>query len=164
MSQKSRGHERVAEQYASNLGRSRSKDEALEIAIKATETSMQALKLSQNAGEKTKWSNRVKQLLGDAERIKLSTDWRQDVSSIIRTTAPTPFNGQSDCVLPVKPSVGLEAPQSSRSLPKAEHILLLKASYLNGFKFPPWTMPPAPDEFELKDGEDLFVYVSSSHM
>ena len=58
-----------------------------------------------------------------------------------------------------RPRRTLKPPVTTRSLSKAEQIILYKASYLNNYKFPPWTVPPAPDEFELKDGETWYLWV-----
>ncbi len=111
-----------------------SNDDALQAAIKAAESSMQALKLTNDSVEKERISLQVKQHLQEAERIKKGT-----------TVTQTRI---------------LNEPESTRKLPNQEQILLLRASYLNGFKFPPWTEAPRPQEFELNDGEDLFLYVS----
>lgn len=55
---------------------------------------------------------------------------------------------------PPKPKPArLREPVSARVLPVAEKVLLLHASKLNGFKFPPWTGPPKPEEFDLDGGE-----------
>jgi hypothetical protein len=152
-----------AERLFQRLPQASSRDEALEVAIKAAETSMHALKLSTDPKEKAQLSTRVSQLLTDAEKIKTSEDWRKEVQSLqprvdSHNGAPV-MNGKVRA---------LKEPQSQRKLPTSEQVLLLRAGYLNGFKFPPWTTPPAPSEFELREGEELFLYVSSirspSHM
>lgn len=144
-----------AERLDAQLLRSSSKDEALEVAIKAAETSMRALKLAQDPNERSKLSTRVKQMLEEAERIKMSTDWRKAVQ--YRPSVNGSSSIKADTVARAQT---LQEPRSTRKLPNHEQILLLRASYLNGFKFPPWTTPPEPSEFELKNGEDLFLYVS----
>ncbi|KAK3702819.1 cysteine protease [Vermiconidia calcicola] len=141
-----------AERLDAQLLRSSSKDEALEVAIKAAETSMRALKLAQDPIEKSKLSTRVKQMLEEAERIKMSTDWRKAVQH--RPSLNGSSSTKADTVARART---LQEPQSTRKLPNHEQILLLRASYLNGFKFPPWTTPPESSEFELKDGESLFL-------
>jgi hypothetical protein len=55
-----------------------------------------------------------------------------------------------------KPTTRLRQPVSTRILPIAEKLLLLHASKLNGFKFPPWPGSPKPEEFEIQDGEEPF--------
>lgn len=55
----------------------------------------------------------------------------------------------------------LEEPVSTRVLPTSEQILLLKASLINGFKFPVWKGPPEDSDFELKEDGQLFQYVAS---
>ena len=145
-----------AERFANQLPRSASKDEALEIAIKAAETSMQALKLARDPNEKSKFSTRVKQLLSEAERIKQSRDWKTAVQSTMVRAADT-ANGTTPVKGRAEP---LKEPQSTRVLSRREQIIVLKASNLNRFQFPPWTTPPAPSEFDLNEGEELFLYVS----
>lgn len=55
-----------------------------------------------------------------------------------------------------KPTTRLREPVSTRVLPIAEKVLLLHASKLNGFKFPPWPGSPNPEEFEIQDGQEPF--------
>lgn len=55
-----------------------------------------------------------------------------------------------------KPTTRLREPVSTRILPIAEKVLLLHASKLNGFKFPPWPGSPKPEEFEIQDGQGPF--------
>ena len=50
---------------------------------------------------------------------------------------------------------------SKRELTTGEKVILLRSSKLNGFKFPPWTSPPAPSDFESQAGQDKYLYVSS---
>lgn len=140
------------ERFTQQLRNAGSRDEALEVAIKAAETSMQALKLASDPKEKTQLSSRVKQLLTEAEDIKTNDDWK---STIQQTESAS--NGTTP---PKTKARVLKEPQSKRKLPTSEQVLLLKAGYLNGFKFPPWTTPPEPSEFELCEGEELFLYVS----
>jgi len=119
--------------------RASSREEALQSTIDAAETSMRALKLAKDPRDKARHSARVKQLLQEAERIKHCEDWR---------SAPARSSASQQAT---------KIPASTRNPSRAEQILLLKASYLNNLKFPPWTTPPAPDEFDLADGESLFV-------
>ena len=144
-----------AERLTKQLPRSSSKDEALEVAIEAAELSMQALKLAQDKNEKAQLSTRVRQLLNEAEKIKHGKDWRKVVGST--SSIKGSINGT---MASNNLTRTLNEPKSSRDVPTSEQILLLKAGYLNGFKFPPWTTPPDPNEFESRDGEELFLYVS----
>ncbi|KAK0794262.1 cysteine protease [Friedmanniomyces endolithicus] len=116
-----------------------SRDEALQSTINAAEASMRALKLAKDPKDKAKHSARFKQLLQEAERIQHCDDWHSVPATSRKSQQAT------------------KNPESTRKPSRAEQILLLKASYLNNFKFPPWTTPPAPDEFDLADGESLFV-------
>ena len=144
-----------AQSFAQQLPQASSRDEALEIAIKAAETSMQALKLANDPKEKAQLSNGVKRLLTDAENIKRTKDWRATIQQL------QPEVGAGDGTTGTTSKVRvLKEPQSHRKLHTSEQVLLLKAGYLNGFKFPPWTTPPEPSEFELREGEELFLYVS----
>lgn len=140
-----------AEDLAYQLPRSASKDAALEIAIKAAETSMRALKLARDPDEKAALSMKASLLLDEAEQIKLSTDWR----NVVKGTHA--FGEQGDAVQVKKPSKALKEPQSMRKLPRKEEIILLKAGYLNNFKFPPWKEPPALSEFDAATGQELFT-------
>jgi hypothetical protein len=54
----------------------------------------------------------------------------------------------------------LREPISSRKLPPKESIILLKASVVNGFKFPPWDKTPSADEFVLEDGVAPYTYIT----
>lgn len=130
------------------VAQSSSREEALELAIKAVEISMKALSLVNDPSEKAKCSTRAKQLMRQAEKIKQSGEWR-------RSTPRVP------ALSPLRPDQVrlLKAPVNSRELPRKENILLLKAGYLNGVKFPPWDGPPKNSEFERRPGEDLFMYV-----
>ncbi|OCL06721.1 cysteine proteinase [Glonium stellatum] len=51
----------------------------------------------------------------------------------------------------------LMEPASVRIFSKKEEIILLRASKLNGFTFPPWRAAPDSAEFTLADGAELFV-------
>lgn len=141
-----------AERLADQVPRASTKDEALEIARNAAEASLKALALVNDSSEKARYRTRVEQLLGEAERIKHSNDWRKAINA-----SSSPFNDPSIDASKVRL---LNEPVSTRELSRREQIILLKAGFLNGVKFPPWTGEPSPSEFELKDGEDLFVYVS----
>jgi calpain-7 len=62
----------------------------------------------------------------------------------------------SPSVAPYSQIHRLAEPVSSRKLPSKESIILLKASMVNGFKFPPWDKTPSTEEFALQRGVDLF--------
>lgn len=141
-----------AERLAYQLSRSASKDEALEIAIKAAEISMQALKLARDPDERVALSTKARLLLQEAEDIKLAHDWRSVVQG---SQAPDLNVGKTS--VPSRPSKPLQEPRTTRKLPKKEEIILLKAGYLNNFKFPPWKAPPDPSEFDLADDGQLFT-------
>ncbi|KAK3115596.1 cysteine protease [Teratosphaeriaceae sp. CCFEE 6253] len=111
----------------------------LEKATKAAEVSYQAFRLAGDPGEKARHLARLQQLLREAEQAKDGATKHQAISM-------SSAAGIRD----------LKEPPSTRALPRSEQILLLKASYLNNFKFPPWTKSPDADEFELTDGAQAF--------
>lgn len=143
----------------SKLPQAVTKDDALAIALSAAELSMKALRLAKDLTTRKSLSAQVQSLLGEAERIKYSDDWTPPAISI---TAP---EGDEIEEIDVSKLKKLKEPISSRTLTKAEEILLLKASKLNGFKFPPWKNAPKDSDFELKADEAPFLYVANSiHM
>ncbi|KAI9771823.1 MAG: cysteine protease [Geoglossum simile] len=56
-----------------------------------------------------------------------------------------------------KAAQGLKAPISTRSFTTKEQVILLEGSRLNGFVFRMWESDPDPEEFHLRDGEELFT-------
>ncbi|KAF2732815.1 cysteine proteinase [Polyplosphaeria fusca] len=60
----------------------------------------------------------------------------------------------SDSQSPVR---RLKEPISTRKRSKREEIIVLKASVVNGFKFPPWDKMPSASEFALEEGAESFV-------
>ena len=145
-----------AVQLAEQLPQSSSKDEALEVAIQAAETAMKALELAEDPNEKAKLTTRFKQLLAEAEKIKQNKDWS---NALLAPYSPSSNDTSSKARSTNDRLETLKPPESSRNLSNGEQILLLRSSFLHGFKFPPWTKSPARELFELKDGEDMFLYV-----
>lgn len=125
-------------------------DGALDSAIAAAESAIQTLKLTQDPAERTRLSSKVEKLLAQIEALKLGGT--PSNASNTGSRHPGTIGAQRR----------LKEPQSQRPLPKKEQILLLKSSFLHGFKFPPWTSTPEAKEFALADGEELFVYVHST--
>jgi hypothetical protein len=139
------------------MARASSRDEALEIAIRAAEASMKALSLVTDPAEKTKYSARVKKYMQDAERIKKGDDWR----AVSNPRSFTSVDNGNGATINTSNKVRVpRGPPNSRKLPTREQVILLKAGFLNGVKFPPWTSAPDRSEFERAPGEDLFMYVS----
>jgi hypothetical protein len=140
---------------------------------------MQALKIATDKAQKSDIRSRCQSLLSEAERIKSSDDWKP--ADLVRSSFPS--NDQvssqdtlgssaldfSNKPLPAKaaeieqPSSKrvkrLVEPVSTRELSKAEKIILLRASRLNGFQFWPWEHTPNPKEFELGDEDEPFMQV-----
>lgn len=138
------------------LAEASTQDEALEIALSAAELSMRALKLAKDPSMKKSLSTRVKSLLEEAERIKFNENWKAKSTGKTRRL-PTPRTTVDPTTIRK-----LQEPFSTRKQSKEEQILVLRASRLNGFKFPPWSTPPNESEFELRDGEQSFSYVNSA--
>ncbi|KAJ5601113.1 hypothetical protein N7510_010647 [Penicillium lagena] len=109
-----------------------SRNAALEAAIDAAEHYMKALRLAP-ATEKATLDAKCKDLLTRAEKIKGATDWQSAAWGESRK--------------------GLRSPTSTRKLTTREEIIILEGAKLNGFKFPPWQRPPAPEEFILPDNQ-----------
>lgn len=144
---------RDAARFLHQLPRSSSRDEALETALQAAQSSLDALRLTSDAGEKSQFSAQAKQLMDVADAIKRRADWQslvQQSGTAGRVSASTASSAK------VK---HLKEPVNSRELSTREQIIEMKATMLNNEKFPRWTGPPSPSEFERKDGEDLFLYV-----
>jgi calpain-7 len=128
-----------------------SKDDALRIALAAAELSIQALRLTKDPDVRRNMSADASALLSEAERIKHDDGWDQKKS-------PSTALDHSPKGLHVSQFLKLKEPISTRLTTRTEEILLLKASKLNGFKFPPWKGEPKDSEFELKDGDRPFLY------
>lgn len=135
------------------MSRPSTKNEELEAAIDAAERCMRALRTATDEKEKSRLDEQCRTLLDRAERIKTSTLsglHRRNSDQEALRQRPTPLGlGRK-----------LTEPISSRQLSTREQIIILEGSRLNGFVFPPWKCPPDPNEFEMKDGEDRFLYVA----
>ena len=109
---------------------------------------MQALKLSKDPSSRKQLSAQVKDLFSQAEQIKVSGIWSRSTSrsSLAEDSAQSRIRR-------------LKTPISTRQLSTAEKIIVLKGSYLNGYKFPPWQTDPSNDEFSLAKGQSQFVSV-----
>ncbi|THY86670.1 cysteine proteinase [Aureobasidium pullulans] len=116
-----------------------SKDAALDMAIKAAEHAMKAMRLSDSPETTKAMRNKSEFFLDEAQRIKSDPDWKPRIEIDVAKVAK------------------LVEPKSSRPLPTSEQILLLKASQLNGFKFPPWTSFPKDNDFQLQVGQEPFI-------
>jgi len=110
---------------------------------------MQALKLTEDSSLRKQLSAQVKSLLSQAEQIKVNGIWNS--SNSIKN--PTVEDSKKISVRKLKP------PISTRQLSTAEKIIVLKGSYLNGYKFPPWQTDPTKDEFNLAKGQTQFTSV-----
>jgi calpain-7 len=149
--------------------------------MEAAELCMRALKIA-TKDQKPEIRSKCQSLLNEAERIKqMPEEWvavnhEPDLSEQIASldlqparandTLPShsPQTSSSATLSSTsgrprskrKPKVRLREPVSTRVLPVAEQILLLNAAKLNGFKFPPWSGPPKPEEFEFQAGEEPY--------
>ncbi|KAL4907540.1 calpain-like protease palB [Aspergillus multicolor] len=130
-----------AEQDASVASSQR---QALEAAIDVAEHYMKALTVTTSPADKGLFGAKCKEWLARAEHIKRADDWR----AVARTRRS-----------------GLRAPASTRKFTNREEILLLEASKLNGFKFPPWTKEPSNEDFIVgTDGDVLFTDKPDLHL
>lgn len=107
---------------------------------------MNALKIADTAEDKKKLDAKCKELLTKAEQIKQS----KSECPIHRDSASNDSRPRSS------------EPVSTRELSTREQIILLEGAKLNGFVFPPWGTAPVPQEFELIDGDEPYVYVSKT--
>lgn len=114
------------------------------MAIEAAQTAMNAMRISQDSETKRSMRKKSEFFLDEAQRIKHVSEWvprsEIDVTRVLK----------------------LVEPKSDRKLPTSEQILLLKASHLNGFKFPPWTGAPQNSDFQISDGQERFTCVQLS--
>ncbi|QIX00984.1 hypothetical protein AMS68_006501 [Peltaster fructicola] len=116
-------------------GRTSSKGTSPELthAIANAEIAMKALSLATNAEEKQRLTEQVKQCLAIAEQLKHQKAKPDDLA------------------------IFHKEPATTRPMPKSEQILLLKSSFLNGSKFPPWAGEPSVADFVLKENEMLYT-------
>ncbi|KAF4556147.1 Calpain family cysteine protease-like protein [Elsinoe fawcettii] len=129
------------------LQRASSKDDALDIVFTEAEKAMGRLKLCKDPVSKKASSQQVQSLLDRAEQIKTTGTWRPS-HRISVFGVDLPNNA-------AKPRQ-LREPISTRQFSKTEQIIILKASYVNGSKFPPWQGTPDASEFNPKPGEPFF--------
>jgi len=117
--------------------------------MQAAQLHMKFLKIATDKTQKADIRKKAVSLLDEAERIKKSTTWDAK-----------PLDWLID-IVPLQPTQPankhLEPPLSKRELPTSEQLVLLKASKLNGAKFPPWTEDPVSNDFEVAPGEGLFL-------
>lgn len=113
---------------------------------------MQGLKITNDDSVRKTLKLEVKQLLSEAETIKASPVWKPSALTGVESATRT----SSSAVPRIK---RLKIPESSRQLSTAEKIIILKASTLNGSKFPPWQQDPLISEFTLGENGQLFTYV-----
>jgi calpain-7 len=109
------------------------------MAIKAAQLAMNGLKLSKTPETQKFMRKKSEYFLDEAQRIKSVSEWK-----------PLPEVNVNKVTVLVEP-------KSDRKLPTSEQILLLRASQLNGFKFPPWTNPPQDSDFRLSSGQEPFT-------
>lgn len=109
------------------------------MAIEAAQLAMGGMRLSTTPETQRFMRKKSDFFLDEAQRIKAVSEWKPQLES----------NAQKISVL--------VEPKSDRKLSTAEQILLLRASQLNGFKFPPWTKVPQDSDFQLSDGQEHFM-------
>lgn len=106
-----------------------------------------------NAKHENHWSHNG----GGTSQSQLHTTTQEDARSRIQeiTQKGLPSTGTKN---PVSHIRKLREPVSSRKRTTKEEIILLKASFVNDMKCPPWDKIPSADEFVANDSGD-FVYV-----
>lgn len=112
------------------------KNGSLAAVLHAVERCMRQLELTTNIPRKKQLHSECQKLLEKAERIKSgakATEIRKRM--VTNSIVPTP----------------------SRRLTTGEQILLSKGSKLYGGVYPPWNSAPSTKEFELLDGESLYM-------
>ena len=120
-----------------------SSDAQLDAAIKSAELYMQALRISTSTSERKRLDRKCKEVLAKAESIKALK------KAIPSNASPNHADDTS--------SEAPQGPQSTRTLTTREKIILLEGSKVNGFLFKQWDKDPLDSEFELKDGEPMFL-------
>jgi hypothetical protein len=148
---------REDQRLTQKLKDAKTRDEALEAAILAAENALKALSLAQRPDEKAQFRARAKELMSEAESIKKNLAWqpKNDPS----------LDGGNDTTNAsrISPISGVakvpKEPRSTRALTTREKIILARATFLNGTKFPMWESPPSATEFELPGGGVPFVCV-----
>ena len=120
---------------------------AFAASIKSADLYMQALKLADNATDRSRLQAKCKELLDRSEQLK-------NESPRDGPSGPDVSNGNS---MSGSSGPDREEPLSKRALTTREKIILVEGSKLNGFKFPIWDYAPRTPEFELKDGNEQFV-------
>jgi len=157
-----RDSHRVVQDLQYRIDGAATKDEALKYAIKAAELCMRALKIATSTDQKSELSSRCQSLLNEAEEIKHNASWRPSpkaqFSQLNLNGYSTPPRSQASIEQPTVARIKrLPEPIPTRSQSKWEQILILRASKLNGYTFPPWKGPPDPKEFHLKPGDKPFL-------
>jgi calpain-7 len=122
----------------------------LEATINVAELYMKALRLAENPVDRKRVDLKCKALLLRAERLKESDNVRAQPRN------ETPLGGNSRSVI----RQDMRQPEQSRKLTTRENIIILEGSKLNGFVFKPWKEAPSPEDFELQEGESLFVDIA----
>lgn len=120
---------------------------AFAASIRAAELYMQALKLADNASDRSRLRTKCKTMLDQSEKYKKRNSGNEPHST---------DRVSKEGLLPT-PKRDMKHPVSKRILTTREKIILVEGSKLNGFKFPIWEQPPDQAEFELRDGQAQFV-------
>lgn len=162
-----------ASRFAEQLQHATTREEALKVAIASAENALKSLSLARDPTEKATHRTRAKQLMKNAESIKHEPDWRAAVATAASrhgSSLPQDLSTLSAATTSLSPpprsssmagkTILLKEPISTRTLSTREKIILARATFLNGVKFPLWESKPHASEFELKDGEERFLCVS----
>ena len=132
MSSRRAGVEARAQQAEQAIASKIQSRAALKAAIDSADLYMQALRLADSPADRKRLDAKCKELLHKAEKLKLAND----------QSLPTPE---------------MDHPVSARKLTTRENIIILEGSKLNGFVFKPWVKQPSNGDFDLKDGEEIYL-------
>ncbi|KAI9728418.1 MAG: cysteine protease [Chrysothrix sp. TS-e1954] len=142
------------------------KDEALELAIEASQLALQFMSIAQNPQQKKQTKSTAEYMVEQAERIKSSSTWNEGTDGDLIDLEPlNPVQATPDPprtqekVVDRAPERHLPSPDeqsSHQKLSTAEKLVLLRGSKIDDCKYPLWENEPGDDEFELKAGTALF--------
>jgi hypothetical protein len=173
---------RRAQDLETRIAQARSADEGLQLAIEAAELAMRALGVAKVKAEREEMKARASELLRMAEGFKKqisasASAGRQGTGSVPSTSCATPSvvstrslgpSATSTMSLSLRTSTAASSvgsvaanaakpPRSRRELSKAEQILLMRGSKVNGCKFPPWAATPNTHDFFLTEGGTMYT-------
>lgn len=143
------------EDIETRLNATHDRDQALRLAIEAAQLCMTALKIATDGQQKSAYRLKANSFLSKAESIKNGQQWNSgpvqrsssSTSSLTPAHPNSVFSGSTARQEPAHTARKLREPLNGRKLAIKEREIVLRASRLNGFKFPPWEKTPQGDLF-----------------